>query len=144
MITTKSPLHDLIGDVFEAAGEMIVDNALGRKGRRRSIGARIAEKFERRGRQFIRDMNEHVERAKKAAEDAKTAANAAAEAMNARKRVIEDAYRFLGVSKASTDEEITKAYRTKAKVLHPDTGGSNEEFKKLAQAYGIVQEDRRR
>jgi hypothetical protein len=41
----------------------------------------------------------------------------------------------LECSKNSTVEEITKAYYAKAKKVHPDKGGSNEEFSKVNAAY---------
>lgn len=45
-------------------------------------------------------------------------------------------YKLLGISNSSSIEEIKKAYRTKAKELHPDiTGNNNEAFLSVKEAY---------
>jgi len=44
-------------------------------------------------------------------------------------------YAILGISESATPEEIHKAYRRRAKRLHPDHGGSVEAFGELALAY---------
>lgn len=44
-------------------------------------------------------------------------------------------YAILGITKSATLEEIRKAYRRRAKKLHPDHGGSVEAFGELALAY---------
>lgn len=50
-----------------------------------------------------------------------------------------DCYKILGVPKNATAAEIRRAYRQKAKLLHPDiTGKDSEEFKELVQAYEIL------
>ncbi len=51
-----------------------------------------------------------------------------------------DYYKILGVSPNASAAEIKRAYRTKAKVLHPDVARSDttEEFKLLTQAYEIL------
>lgn len=56
------------------------------------------------------------------------------------------AYRYLGVKDTDPDEMIAAVYRAKAKVLHPDNGatGNTKEFQKLAGAYEIITEARRR
>lgn len=44
-------------------------------------------------------------------------------------------YRILGVDRRSTEDEIKKAYRKMAIKLHPDRGGSQEDFIKLQEAW---------
>jgi len=50
----------------------------------------------------------------------------------------DELYKILGVSKDATEAEIKKAYRDLSKEHHPDMGGNEEEFKKVAGAYEIV------
>jgi curved DNA-binding protein CbpA len=57
---------------------------------------------------------------------------------------VRDPYRVLGVRWDATDEEIQKAYRHKAKILHPDTGGSAEAFSELSYAYEVLSDLERR
>jgi hypothetical protein len=52
-----------------------------------------------------------------------------------------EAYEVLGVPLGSDDEAVTEAYRDRIKEAHPDTdGGSEEEFKRVKDAYEILQE----
>jgi len=44
-------------------------------------------------------------------------------------------YEILGISYNSTREEVIKAYRERAKQVHPDHGGSMQEFIRLTEAY---------
>tara|TARA_B100001250_G_scaffold414277_1_gene451678 strand:- start:2809 stop:3618 length:810 start_codon:yes stop_codon:yes gene_type:complete len=52
---------------------------------------------------------------------------------------MEDPYRILGVHRNATDEEVKKAWRTKAMKSHPDKGGSEDEFKRINNAYEHIQ-----
>uniref|UniRef100_A0A914VTU2 J domain-containing protein n=1 Tax=Plectus sambesii TaxID=2011161 RepID=A0A914VTU2_9BILA len=52
---------------------------------------------------------------------------------------LERAYNFLGVSRRSTDDDITKAYRSLCLKYHPDKGGSQQNFLKLQSCMGIIQ-----
>ena len=55
-------------------------------------------------------------------------------------------YEILGVRQEATAAEIKKAYRTKAKLLHPDSGMQvdTKAFQKLVQAYEILSDQRQR
>lgn len=56
-----------------------------------------------------------------------------------------DYYSVLGVPKTATRDEIKKAYRKLAKEHHPDqTGGNDEMFKKINEAYSIIGDDTKR
>lgn len=58
-----------------------------------------------------------------------------------------DYYDILGVSKDSSKDEIKKAFRTKARELHPDVNkapDAEERFKELGQAYEVLMDDDKR
>jgi hypothetical protein len=53
----------------------------------------------------------------------------------------QDAYEALGVPADADQETIKEAYRQQIKEAHPDTdGGSEEEFKRIKDAYELLQE----
>lgn len=53
-------------------------------------------------------------------------------------------YDILGISKTSTNEDIRKAYKTKSKKLHPDKGGTKEDFVKLNDSYNFLIDENKR
>jgi len=59
-----------------------------------------------------------------------------------------DLYELLGVGRDATDEELKRAYRTKAREFHPDTNhaGSedDEHFKEISLAYEVLRDPERR
>ncbi len=53
-------------------------------------------------------------------------------------------YKILGVGERAGDAEIKSAYRRKAKALHPDAGGSADEFADLSKAFHVLSDATRR
>jgi molecular chaperone DnaJ len=51
---------------------------------------------------------------------------------------VRDLYEILGVSQDADENEIKRAYRRKARELHPDAGGDSEAFKELTAAYEVL------
>ncbi len=49
-----------------------------------------------------------------------------------------DLYRLLGVTRDADQDEIKRAYRRKARELHPDAGGDEEAFKEVTRAYEVL------
>jgi curved DNA-binding protein CbpA len=57
---------------------------------------------------------------------------------------VSELYRVLGVGRDATQKEIHRAYRRKAKLSHPDVGGSVEAFGELGIAYTVLSDTERR
>lgn len=60
---------------------------------------------------------------------------------------MEDCYKILGVRQNASASEIRRAFRKKAKQLHPDTAKnlrSNRDFHRLVKAYEILSDSRQR
>jgi hypothetical protein len=55
-----------------------------------------------------------------------------------------DLYQVLGIKRCATQEEIHRAYRRKAKIAHPDRGGSVREFGDLVTAHEVLSDTMRR
>lgn len=51
---------------------------------------------------------------------------------------MQDLYDILGVAHDASDDDIKRAYRRRARELHPDTGGDPEAFKELTAAYEVL------
>jgi molecular chaperone DnaJ len=57
---------------------------------------------------------------------------------------VRDLYEILGVGRDAGDDEIKRAYRRKARELHPDAGGDPEAFKELTGAYEVLKNSQAR
>ncbi len=59
-----------------------------------------------------------------------------------------DLYQVLGVGRDASDDELKRAYRSKAREFHPDTNQegseSGERFKEISQAYEVLKDPERR
>lgn len=55
-----------------------------------------------------------------------------------------DYYKTLGVPRNATADEIKKAYRKLARTHHPDTGGDENKFKEINEAYEVLSDQKKR
>jgi len=55
-----------------------------------------------------------------------------------------DLYALLGVKRDASPTELAKAFRKKAKELHPDKGGTAEAFQELSQAIRVLRDPEKR
>ncbi len=55
-----------------------------------------------------------------------------------------DYYEVLGVPKTASADEIKKAFRRLSRKHHPDTGGTEDKFKELNEAYQVVSDPEKR
>jgi curved DNA-binding protein CbpA len=59
-----------------------------------------------------------------------------------------DYYQILGITRFADGDEVKKAFRQKAKQLHPDLNNNNpranEEFKRINEAYQVLQNPEKR
>jgi len=55
-----------------------------------------------------------------------------------------DYYDILGVKKDASADDIKKAFRRLARKHHPDTGGSEDKFKELNEAYEVLSDSEKR
>jgi len=81
----------------------------------------LGEAFEASGRSS-RDIHQRLQRAQKLLKKSKQ----------------KDYYKVLGVSRDADDRMIKKAFRTAAKIAHPDRGGSEAKMAALNEAYEVL------
>ncbi|MEG0619876.1 MAG: DnaJ domain-containing protein, partial [Raoultibacter sp.] len=58
-----------------------------------------------------------------------------------------DLYDVLGIAKGATEDEIKKAFRKKARELHPDVNkaeDAEDKFKELNEAYDVLSDPNKR
>jgi hypothetical protein len=53
---------------------------------------------------------------------------------------VAEAFDHLGLSTAADLDDVTDAYRSQVKEVHPDHGGDSEQFKRLREAYTTAKE----
>lgn len=56
----------------------------------------------------------------------------------------DDLYAVLGLDRGASADEIKRAYRRKARTVHPDVGGDEDEFKAVTHAYEVLSDPQRK
>ena len=62
------------------------------------------------------------------------------EARAPRGKAVDDAFDTLGLARGADEDAVKSAYREQVKEVHPDQGGSQEEFQRLQDAYATAKE----
>ncbi|MBP1986948.1 J domain-containing protein [Halolamina salifodinae] len=62
------------------------------------------------------------------------------EARAPRGKAVDDAFDTLGLARDADEDAVKTAYREQVKEVHPDQGGSQEEFQQLQDAYATAKE----
>ena len=57
---------------------------------------------------------------------------------------VPDPYRILGVEREADNDEVKSAHRRMAKRYHPDTGGDEQRFLAVQDAYQLLSDPARR
>lgn len=58
---------------------------------------------------------------------------------------MKDYYEILGITKAASEDEIKKAFRSLAHKYHPDKkGGDEQKFKEVSEAYAVLSDKKKR
>lgn len=52
-----------------------------------------------------------------------------------------DYYAIIGADEGTTTRDLERLYKRKAAHLHPDRGGSEEDMKRLNEAYGVLKDE---
>ncbi len=58
--------------------------------------------------------------------------------------LVADLYALLGVPRDASQDQIKRAYRRRARELHPDAGGDADAFKQVTHAYEVLSDPERR
>lgn len=93
------------------------------------------EKFE----EAVRILEKAFEASGRSSQDIMTRLQKAQRLLKVSKQ--KDYYKVLGVSRDADERTIKKAFRSKAKTMHPDVGGSEEQMAQLNEAYEVLSDE---